>query len=281
MKKFGRFVGLILFSLITPLYPFEKKFSPYPPIQTYVKVNFNEIEREYCYVLTFTAGWQYPPAIKRKTGGMDSFMWDINSGDYEFRVPVGPSTIFIVRGLDKSYGRLSGNYPLHPESYYTTNIYKVDLADRVTPPQPATQEEWDAAFPVRLDPSPKGFEVTQYPTDFIRYKGIEFKRTGARWDIHSALLSLDKSLLSVHSWSGKVGLSNRHGPYGKTRGTLYFDFYQADTGKKVVTVTAQLNYILPQEVFQNTAWLSERFFVMPLDDERNKCMVCEFGRMRQ
>lgn len=113
--------------------------------------------------------------------------------------------------------------------------------------------------------------------------GREFTKSGDKWD--GGIVSPDRRVLTVQSWSGALGpggssdiplifsLSFGRGPHGK----LFFDFYSTDTGKKLITVTVSFNSVLPEEVFGKTGWVTERYFIIPLDFQRQRCVVCEFG----
>jgi hypothetical protein len=36
--------------------------------------------------------------------------------------------------------------------------------------------------------------------------------------------------------------------------------------------------IHPDIVFRRTGWVAERYFILALDDHRERCLVCDFGR---
>jgi hypothetical protein len=61
---------------------------------------------------------------------------------------------------------------------------------------------------------------------------------------------------------------------------LFFDVYNTDTGKKVVTIAAGFAGIYPEEIFSKTEFLTERYFLIPLDERRERRLVCEFAGKR-
>jgi hypothetical protein len=60
----------------------------------------------------------------------------------------------------------------------------------------------------------------------------------------------------------------------------YFDVFSADTGKKITTIEGTYEYGSPDDQMRQTAWVTERYFIIPLGEHRERCLVCEFGRSR-
>jgi len=114
-------------------------------------------------------------------------------------------------------------------------------------------------------------------------------RTGDKWFSEEGRLSPDRSVLVVQRYSGKLGPGGSDVPLdfsvifkpGGNHGKLFFDFYETGTGKKLITVTASFGIILPEDAFVKTGWVTERYFIIPLDERRERCLVCEFGGARK
>ncbi len=72
-------------------------------------------------------------------------------------------------------------------------------------------------------------------------------------------------------------------PYvtGRDKGKLYFDVFNANTGRKVVTIVATYLDVLPDTAVERTMWVTERYFIVPLGKHRERCLVCDFGRARR
>jgi hypothetical protein len=241
-----------------------------------VQVKFSPATQEYCHVLRFPVGWPMPVFVLQKDGTKHFPLPLDLADDYEFRVSGLLGTKFLVRGVE-GYGFRS----------YTSNIYGADLSDPAGVAQPTSEEEWSSATPIRFaQEAVPG--LSSYLAKSIKFMGQEFPKSGDKWDLHEGIVSPDRSVLTVQSWSGALGpggssdvplgisLTFGRGPHGK----LFFDFYNVDTGKKLITVTASFNTILPQEVFSKTRWVTERYFIIPLDFKRERCLVCEFGGRR-
>jgi hypothetical protein len=233
-----------------------------------VEMDLSTAAREYCHVLHFPSGWQatQPPFFFRL------------SDYYEFRVPGLQGTKFLVRGMQ-----------LQVDKYYTSNIYEADFSDPKGIALPATEAEWQSGTPVSVSGiiSNNDIRVKDRSSDYAELEGRRFTRTGAA--LGGAPLSPDRSALILESWSGALGRCGGsdvplgispcidfRGPHGK----LFFDVYQADTGKKLITLTAKFSKILPEDDFLKTGWVTERYFIIPLDDKRERCLICEFGRSR-
>jgi len=215
-----------------------------------------------------------PKFVPKKDGTLEVYgQISLYGGDYEVRVPGLLGTKFLIREFDPS-GRKK----------YTTNLYETDLSDSKSVAQPATEEAWSAATPI-----PIRYEG---PADalgkFIRSLGYQFKSTGDH-DKHVVRVSPDRAILIGQSWSGTLGPGGGSDvpgdfsisfKFGNAHGKLFFDVYSTDTGKKLVTISAKFVRILPEEVFDRTGWVTERYFFVPLDERREHCLICDFGRKR-
>jgi hypothetical protein len=60
---------------------------------------------------------------------------------------------------------------------------------------------------------------------------------------------------------------------------VFFDVFNAATGEKVLTIQGAYSGPGddPEACLGKTAWLAERYFIVPLGPHRERCLVCEFG----
>jgi hypothetical protein len=238
-----------------------------------LEVQWNADVREYCHLLRFPQGWQIPKFVPKVDGTLEVYgSITLAGADYEFRIPGVLSTRFLVRAVD--------DYPKH----YTTNIYEVDLADPHVIPYPAREAAWNSATVVPL--RYKGPAAAQ--EKLVQLREFRFPPSGDH--SHGYTLSPDRAVLIIQSWSGTLGPGGGSDvpgdfsislKFGDAHGKLFFDAYDADTGKKLVTIVTKFVNILPEEVFDKTGWVTERYFFVPLDERRDKCFICDFGRNRK
>jgi hypothetical protein len=187
-------------------------------------------------------------------------------------------TKFLVRGVEEVI-----------DNYYSSNIYEADLSDPSGVAQPASEEEWNAATVVATPRGTfaDGVRVLNQLSKHAGFRGLDALRSDGKGESGMSV-SPDWALLVVMSWSGTngrcggsdvpisidLGCIDLWGPHGK----LFFDVYSGDTLKEVVTITAGFHGILGEEALGKTRWLTERYFLMPLDERRERCLVCDFGR---
>jgi hypothetical protein len=238
-----------------------------------VEVQWNSTVRECCHLLRFPQGWQMPKFVPKGDGTWEVYgSITLEEADYEFRIPGELSTRFLVRAFD-TYLR-----------HYTKNFYEVDLADPHAIPYPASEDAWNSAtiVPLRY----KGPAAAQ--EKFVQSRGFRFPPSGDH--SHGYTLSPDRAVLIIQSWTGTLGPSGGSDvpgdfsislKFGDAHGKLFFDAYNADTGKKLVTIVTKFINILPEEVFDKTGWVTERYFFVPLDERRDKSLICDFGRNRK
>ena len=65
------------------------------------------------------------------------------------------------------------------------------------------------------------------------------------------------------------------------KGKVFFDIFNADTGKKLLTIQGRYESSDTHGVLSKTAWVTERYFIVPMGEHLERCLVCEFGRGRQ
>jgi hypothetical protein len=236
----------------------------------FVTVDLNKTIKPHCYVLQFPTGWQH---------SRDFADWVYWFTHYEFRSDPNNNAIFLVRVvssflIDTEKGRLP------PSDFYTRNLYKVVLGDRAVTPQPANEKEWELAIPIISRPQPTSAESVT----FSKGIGTKFPIGGDPTKYPQGLLSPNRAIFALQSWRGKLVTTyvpterSQYLLFGN-RGTLFFDFFSTAASKKVLTVKARFRTILPESVFRTTGWVTDRFFTVPLDDRRTRCLVCDFAQI--
>jgi hypothetical protein len=201
---------------------------------------------------------------------------DLPYADYEFRVEGTLSTWFLV-----------GTYTPHVEHRYdATNRYRVNLSDATAPVLPATADDWSAATVVPLSRKSIFPAVGTLAQDQdVVFNGFRFPKSGSHWpgqqyDVASRL-SPDSALVVLQSVTDAG--SSEQSKRGLNK--VFLDVFNADTGNKVVTIDAIYSSYFddPGGTLRKTAWLTERYFIVPLGEHRERFVVCEFpprGRHR-
>lgn len=220
--------------------------------------------RERCHIVRFPRGWRIPPIENYgQRVGIDY------RSEYEFRVSGLLGTRFLV-----------GTYTAGINSrYYSANHYRVDLSDPTAHVATADPAEWDAAFVVPL--SRKEILSTfgpGKPPNNVEFNGFPFTRSGS-WEaaFSWSRLSPDSSWLVLHSVSDE----KVHFPWVDY--SVFFDTFNARTGTKLFTLKGKYSGVgdAPFDVMERAAWLTERYFVIPLGKHKERCVVCEFVARRE
>jgi hypothetical protein len=233
-----------------------------------VDVQISSAIREYCHLIRFPQGWNIMPSNER--GSPLEYVYD---SDYEFRVPGVLGTAFLVRGVVKLTG----------DRYYTRNKYKIDLSDPKAIPFPATEQEWQNGTIVsdtRLDDYSRNFAPIRLTNDLqLPFGGFHFTKSGDRWIGQLARLSPDQAWIVLLSCSGKIAKRDGFLLFGgRDKGKLFFDVFNADTGKNLITIVATYLDIEPGHAINQATWVTERYFIIPLGERRERCLVCDFAR---
>jgi hypothetical protein len=116
----------------------------------------------------------------------------------------------------------------------------------------------------------------------LQLDGRIFLKSGQNWSRDR--LSPDRRWIVLQSWQGRAGSGGDGLGYWPSwddilgyKGRAFWDFYNADTGSKVLTIKGRYNTSNPGGSMQHSFWLTERYFIVPLDEQRQQCLVCEFG----
>lgn len=234
-----------------------------------VDVTVTPAIREYCHIVRFPQGWSIMPTDGR--GNPLDYAYD---SKYEFRVPGVLGTRFLVRGFTQL-----------GHDYYTKNLYEIDLSDRAGIARRATDEEWQSGMKVpdsRFTDWKTFASVHLTNAQPFSFNGFQFLKTGDIWPGEYARLSPDRAWLVLLSSSGKVAKRDEFMIFGgRDKGKLFYDVFNADTGRKVITIVGTYQDIEPGSAINESRWVTERYFIVPLGEQRERCLVCDFGRVLQ
>jgi hypothetical protein len=112
----------------------------------------------------------------------------------------------------------------------------------------------------------------------LPFHGFQLNKSGRIWPGEYARLSPDKSWIVLLSSSGTVAKRDEFFIFGgRDKGNLFFDVYNADSGKKQVTISATYRDIEPGNAINQSVWM-ESYFIIPLGEHRERCLVCDFRR---
>ena len=239
-----------------------------------VDVEISPVIQKYCHVVRFPYGWSIVPFIGNHdvlntVTPIEYTYWS----DYEFRVPGVLGTRFLIRGVDKSSNR----------NYYTNNVYELDLSDATSIPKPARENEWRSGTVVpdnrSADFSRNFAQITLRLVNGapLSFRGFQFAKTGKIWEGEVARVSPDQSWIVLLSSSGKIAKRDDFiGFEGRDKGDLFLDIYNLETGKKLFTVAGTYVDINPSAL-DKALWVTERYLILPLGAQRERCLVCDFG----
>ena len=231
--------------------------------QDFIDLKLSSAAKEYCHVVQFPHGWKAekfddPPAYPTI---------DYYYSDYQFRVEGLLGTQFLVGAFTPNIDRRVNS----------TNHYRVNLSDPTAQVRPASRSIWDAAtiLPlIRKSISPK---LVGYQPSFASYQQYTMSGAYPSYPGSDSRLSPDSTWLVLQSVTfGKVRSLVAHD-------AVFFDVFNTATGKKVFTIQASYSGIGndPYGCLETTAWLTERYFIIPLGKHRERCVVCEFAARRE
>ena len=220
--------------------------------------------RKYCYMLQISGGWQYQRHTER--GQALQFRENIF---YEFRIEGVLGTWFLVGALEKWS---------ESQRYYASNHFRVKISDPTSPLLPVSQKEWDAATVVALaqksvvPPQPSGPEIHA-----AKFGGFEFRKTGAHFAFapYGSRLSADSAWLVLQSHTDRRRIPNQ-----RDESSVFWDVFNATTSEKLLTIEGTYSGWGddPSEAMGRSGWVTERYFIIPLGEHIERCLVCEFGK---
>jgi hypothetical protein len=228
----------------------------------HVEVKLTQSMRENCHIVRFPRGW----VMQRFDDHGAPLSFDYRS-EYEFRADGFSSTRFMVGGFQTWVGR----------RYDTTTRYKVDFSDPSAPILPASRAAWESGTVVpqtRKSIFPPGETM---PNDRrADFHGYQFLRSGDFWaqpSGYATRLPPDQAWLVLQSTTG----TRQDVP---TR--IFLDVFNADTGRKILTIGGACSGFTndPDGALSMTAWVTERYFIVPLGEHKERCLVCDFAARR-
>lgn len=231
---------------------------------SFIELKLPPESREYCHVVRFPLGW------KIRTPHAEDARIDYRYSDFEFRVEGLLGTRFLVGVFNP--GDIHGPYE-------RTNRYRVNLSDPTAPALPAGDADWNAATPL---PFIRKSILTWWgvtPPSHAILNGIQFNKTGEfPW-----LNPLEASELSPDgAWLVLLSTTKTKASFPKPEYLVFFDVFNTASGKKLFTIEGSY-YGLgnePDSTAAKSAWLTERYFIIPVGRLRDRCLVCEFASRR-
>ncbi len=260
MSCFARFVSIskaVLFVPVALLLACSLAMAGIFADYDFIDLKMTPAMREDCHIVRFPNGWR----IRGVDVNGSRIEIDNANSDFEFRVE-GPLETWFLVGAFQTWGRAA-------------NHYRVNLSDPAAPVLAAREQDWDAATPLPFvhKPVPPFDFYDKYP---IKFNGFQFMRSGAHWSISPARLSPDSAWLILQSETNVTT-----SPY-KYVYRVFFDVFNADTGRKAFTIEAKYQGVsVPDVCLRTTAWLTERYFIIALGKHRERCLVCDFGARRK
>jgi hypothetical protein len=219
--------------------------------------------KEYCHLVRFSQGWKAehfddPPAYP----GIDYYY-----SDYEFRVEGLLGTRFLVGAFTPNSNRRVNS----------TNHYRVNLSDPRAQVRSAGKSDWDAATVLPLTRKSISPKLVGYQPSFAPFQRYTMSGAQPSYPGSDSRLSPDSAWLVLQSVTpGTVRSLVSHD-------AVFFDVFNTATGKKVFTIQASYSGLGndPYGCLERTAWLTERYFIIPLGKHRERCVVCEFAARRE
>jgi hypothetical protein len=264
MPRISR-VGLSAVTLIQLLWSSSARGQ----IADFIDLKVTSSMPEYCHVVRFPSGWK----IRGVDSAGESISIDHAYSDYEFRVMGLLGTRFLVRAFTLQLGH----------RYETANAYMLDLSDATSAVLPASDQDWESAAVVPLGRKsivpPLGMAGYDWHDYQVAFNGFKLRKSGYFWPstyTSASRLSPDSAWVVLQS--------KTDGPKSLSISVyrVFFDVFRADTGSKLFTIEGSYSgYGDAEGCLEKTAWLSERYFIIPLGKRRERCLVCEFSARRR
>jgi hypothetical protein len=263
LRQRGRFSTRQLFGVLLPLaVGLASEMAAWAQFDDF-EISLTPAARAYCHVVRFPQGWS--------TQNFDAkapqhLFFGSTHSDYEFRVDGALGTKFLMAAFTELVGTI----------YYANNQYEVDLSYSTAPVTAIGRKTWETAAVVPLIRKSAFPPIGTVQSDkHLEFRGLQFNKTGDIWgqpSDYATRLSPDQAWLVLQSTS--IGTKP-----GSTK--VYFDFFNADTGKKLFTIDGLFSSIRGGEpegsVLSKTGWVTERYFIVPLGKTIDRCLACDFG----
>jgi len=253
-----------------------------------VEIKMTPATQRYCHVVRFPRGWEFNGPEKPEDGP-DYFD---DAGDYEFRAegPGGTKFFvggFVVIGVPDGYvtsGRdvavfengvrkiLGPGVKIRNPGVHTTNWYSVDFSSSQALVRSASREAWENAAVVPLTRRSTFSKFTELKQDRAEFSGLHLTKSGAHWFGPPELvsrLSPDSGWLALQSWTGDSSSPET---------TVFVDVFNLARGERVLTIEGiYRGQDYPEAYFGKSAWLTERYFIVPLGNHKEQLLVCDFA----
>lgn len=244
---------------------------------TYQLDRLNGAAAERCRLVRFPGPWQ-PPG----TGLGFGPRIDIVLHELQFSTVGDSGTVFVAAVAKVPPFKID---PVH----YSANRFRLDLGAPGEAVRPVPEAEWPATAPRPLHRYTNinrfGNRDRNLPT--LPHASTQFARTGRQFmgcTGGSMRLSPQEGLLAALSYTGSASGETVFGavplpplPWSGPRGRFYVDLYDVASGRVLVQLAGRYRGGEPTGASCAAGWLSERFFLLPLGDRLDLCLVCDFG----
>jgi hypothetical protein len=243
-----------------------------------VEIKMTPATQRYCHVIRFPHGWEFKGPEKPEDGPM----YFDDAGDYEFRSEGPSGNKFLIGGFvvigapddhpsSKVFEHGVG-ITIHNPGVHTTNWYSVDFSNSNPLVRSASREAWENAAVVPLTRQSTFSKFTELKQDRAEFNGLHLAKSGAHWFSPPELvsrLSRDSGWLALQSWTGDSSSPET---------TVFVDVFNRARGERVLTIEGiYRGQDYPQAYFGKSAWLTERYFIVPLGNHKERLLVCDFA----
>ena len=175
----------------------------------------------------------------------------------------------IENGVRKTLGP---GVKIHNPGVHTTNWYSVDFSSSQPLVRSASHESWEAAVVVPLTRQSTFSKFTEMKQERAEFNGFHLTKSGDHWFGPPELvsrLSPESGWLALQSWKGD---SN------SPKTTVFVDVFNLARGERVLTIEGiYRGQDYPEAYFGKSAWLTERYFIVPLGNHKEQLLVCDFA----
>jgi hypothetical protein len=214
---------------------------------------------------------------------------------YVVRKSKDSTLLFAVKqGFDGSlFGKEVSDFPVRSPNYdYYADTRFVVSMDGQTQVRKVTEDEWNASekvlhsyyFIPNYDPQLPPKDDPQVTPRGVKYNGRLYLKTGESWGKEVALVSPHKIRIAIFSYTSREKISETIIPGLKNTepgsGEVFLDVYDLSSGDKVGAARSPYGQkpggFEPSLLFGASAWIEDRYIIMPLDWELTRCLVGVF-----
>jgi hypothetical protein len=143
----------------------------------------------------------------------------------------------------------------------------------------ASAEEWSRADPLpNVRVAPHDAKIVKGLHSLI-YQGKQLPITGGLDQISWVPLRLSTkgSFIAVNSWNGILRLDDSMNFRGLMKGQYYTEIYDVSSGQLALAISGNFRQRDIFSMFQRSAWISDRYFVLPEDGWRafSRFLICD------